>query len=126
MATNNPAPEALSAYLTGLLRHGTLYLNDLGETHVFLPERIPHVEDDRAVTHVCNGNENLFDIVVNFYRRKVRSPIDVVEVVAQFQEEPIIDYSVPLAAQRVLMLPSVAYIQDVAFGDSLAEFPKIS
>jgi len=126
MATLNPAPNVINQYLSGLLRHGTVYQNSLGETHVYLPERLPHSHDEMVRTHVCRGAENLFDICVQHYKSRVRDPIDTVEIVAQYQEDPIIDYSIPPPAGTVLQMPSPAYIQDVAYGESLTEFPVIA
>jgi len=126
MTTNNPPPEAIAPFVSGLLRHGEAYVNDLGETHISLPERLPHVVDERSVTYICGGAERLHDIVIEHYDGKITDPIDAVEIVAQYQEDPIIDYSLPLHAGRVLLLPPPSYIQDVAYGDSLSEFPKIA
>jgi hypothetical protein len=118
--------DGLSVYIDRLQRHGAPYRNDDGETHVDLPERLPHVHYEQATTFICGGGERLHDIVIARYNGIVEDPIDMLDIVAQYQEEPILDTSIPLPAGLVLELPPPLYRQDVAYGDSLAEYPKIA
>jgi hypothetical protein len=127
MASNNPVTtDGLTVKLERLARHGYAYRNDDNEVHLTLPERLPHVLSDDTVTYVCNGTERLQDIAVKMYKGLMDSPIDAVEIIAQFQEDPIVDTSIPPVANRVLMLPSLGYIQEIAYGDSLTEYPEIA
>lgn len=127
MASNNPvAIDGLTIRLDRLARHASAYQNELGEIHLTLPERLPHVTSDEDVTYVCSGAERLQDIVCKMYHGLLDHPIDAVEIVAQFQEDPIVDTSVPPEANQVIMLPSLNYIQEIAYGDPLTEFPEIA
>lgn len=127
MASNNPVTtDGLSVRLQRLARHGYAYRNDENEVHLTLPERLPHVLSDDTMTYVCTGEERLQDIAARMYRGLLDNPVDAAEIIAQFQESPIIDVSVPIEANRVLMLPSLTYIQEIAYGDSLTEYPEIA
>lgn len=124
MAETTASP-ALTVYLPWLARHGQAYQNAAGVIHLTLPERLPHVIRDDSVIHVCKGDERLQDIAVYYYRDTYENAVDMWEVIAQFQEDPIVDGSIPLPANRVLEIPSVEYIQEVALGEPLHEYPAI-
>jgi hypothetical protein len=116
---------ALTTYLPWLQRHGQIYQNDADELHITVPERVPHVLRDDTVVHICKADERLQDIAVYYYKNSIEAPVDCWEIIAQFQEDPIIDGSVPMEAGRVLLIPSLAYIQEVALGDPLYEYPQL-
>ena len=98
----------LGLYLPRLLRHGTAYVNYKGETHLTLLERLPHVVLEDAALKVCGGGEYLHHIVIHHYSGVLSDPLDALDVVAQYQEEPIIDYSIPMIANRIFfMVPSL-------------------
>jgi hypothetical protein len=113
-------------YLERLARHATVYKNSLEELHLTLPERLPHVLSEFVTTHVCKGEERLQNIANKYYRGLLEFPLDAVDIIAQFQEEPIIDTSVPLEPNRVILIPPLSYIQEIAYGDSLTEYPTIA
>ena len=116
---------ALSIDLPWLARHGQGYQNALGEIHLTLPERLPHVERDDTVTHICKSGERLQDIAVYHYKETYSNAVDMWEIIAQFQEDPIVDGSLLMEAERVLLIPSPEYILEVALGDPLHEYPRL-
>lgn len=116
---------SLSANLPGLARHGKVYKNANGELHVSLPERLPHVTDDETIHHVCKAGERLQDLAVAYYKDKLEDPVDYWEDIAQFQEDPIIDGSTTLKDKQIVLIPSVAYLQQARHGDSLSEYPRL-
>jgi hypothetical protein len=115
----------LGLYLPRLLRHATAYVNEDGEMHLTLPERVPYVEYEDTETHICTG-EYLHSVVVNHYKNTLLEPLEAVEVVANYQPDPIVDWSVPLEPGRILLLPPAAYFHEVAYGESLTESPDIA
>ena len=112
-------------YLYGLERHGEAYVNDDGEVHLSLPERLPFEERDDTEIHIVQGEETLLDIAAQHYRRTFRNPVDLWQVIAEFQEHTIIDPSVPLDKGMIVLIPSKYYCADIAFGESLSEYPQI-
>jgi len=121
MATLN---ANLDLFLGGLLRHGTPYISSYdGRVHLSLPERLPFTQRDDTKTHICKGHENCYDLAVSYYPR-VADPAERAEIIAQFQEDPILDLTVPLPQGRLVLIPSESYIQFIAFGDSLTEYPE--
>lgn len=117
--------QELTVHLPRLLRHGYAYKNDLGEVHTSIPERLPHIEYDSAIPHICKGGEYVQDLAVLYYKAILDYAVDAAEIIAQYQDDPIVDISVPLDANRVIMIPPLLYIQEVAYSDSLAETPRI-
>jgi len=113
--------------LHGLERHGEPYADEEDRVFVSLPERLPSMERDDSGIHVVQSEdgETLMDIAILYYKGLFRNPVDMWEVIAQFQEHTIVDPSVPLSRGTVLLIPSTEYISDVAFGDSLSEFPQL-
>jgi hypothetical protein len=116
----------LEQFAPDLGRHGQVY-RDLGtgKVYVTIPERIPNVEEPDNRIHVCRGGETILDVTVLFFKDVFPCPVDIWPVVAQFQEEPILDPFLPLDSGRVLTIPSPDFVRNVAYGDSLAEFPVI-
>ena len=116
--------ENLDIKLHGLLRHGSPYVSEYdGRVHLSLPERLPFVVRDDSRTHVAKGAENCFDLAKLYYNKDSKSA-DKAEIIAQFQEDPILDLSTPIQYGRVVIIPSEKYIQFIAYGDSLTEYPE--
>lgn len=115
----------IGVFLGGLERHGEPYSYEDGKTYVSLPERLPDEERDDSTTHIATGNENLLDIAVLYYGGAYRNPVDLWQVIAQFQEETIIDPSVPVEKGTVVLIPSVDYCTEIAFGEMLSDYPQI-
>jgi hypothetical protein len=106
-------------------RHARAIQFDDGRIIFRLPERIPFEDRDDSILHISNGRERLWDLAQLYYGSEVRDAIDLWEVIAQFQPEPIQDPSIPLQAGLSVLIPSLEYIEDVAFGDSLSDVPEI-
>jgi hypothetical protein len=111
--------------LHGLERHGEVYVDDDGKVFLALPERLPFMDRDDTGIHIAQGDETLMDIATLHYKGAFKQPLDLVEVLAQFQEHTVVDFSIPLASGTVVLLPSMEYITDIAFGDSLLEFAQV-
>ena len=124
MTTTVATLEDLTIYLYGLEKHGTPYIADSIKVYVSLPERIPFEIRDDSITHVCTGKERVFDLAIRYYRGLYKNPIDHWRTIAQFQEDPIIDPSIPLRSGRIITIPSPAFNDDVAYGDSLTDYPQ--
>ena len=117
--------EDLNVYLTGLAIHGYVYRSAaVDRVFLSLPERLPHQQRHDSRMHICKGSETLFDIA-NMYYPRARRPVDYAQVIAQFQEDPVIDLLLPLDVNRIIMVPSEEYIQDIAYGSSLTEYPVL-
>ena len=116
---------SLTLTLQWLNRHGQAYKNEQGEIHVTLPERLPHMDRDDTITHVCKRGERLQDLAVHYYKEYFENAVDCWEIIAQFQEDPIVDGSSELQVGRVLAIPSADYIQEVALGDPLHDYPQL-
>lgn len=119
------ADTEFEVVLPWLQRHGRAYVNNAGEIHITLPERLPHVERDDTVVHVCSEGEYLQQIAIQHYKDRIPNAVDCWEIIAQFQEDPIVDGSMPLRANQIILIPSVGYIHEVALGDPLHEVPKL-
>jgi hypothetical protein len=117
--------DTSSIYLSGLERHGVPYSDELGRVFVSLPERLPFEELDESIMHVCKGEERLFDLAIIYYGGMYRNAVDLWPIIAQAQEDPIIDPSIPLAVGEVIMIPSISYIEMTAFGTPLTEYPRL-
>ena len=59
------------------------------------------------------------------YKEHYNQPWFIVEIVAQFQPLPIIDPSVPLPPHFELHLPSVEFIETVAYSDTYVGLPEM-
>jgi len=111
--------------LRGLYRHSTVEQTDEGRIYPGLPERVSwELRDDTALYRTAE-KEYLHDIVVGFYKGYYTQPLFVVEIVAQFQQPPIIDVSVPLPADYTLQLPSTDFIESVAMSDDSVWLPEM-
>jgi len=124
MATEGTSP-ALTAYLPWLSRHGEAYQNAKGETQLTIIERLPSINYDESITHIAKEGENLFDVAVYYYKDHIDNPADCWEIIAESQEDPIVDGSVPLKAGTLLLIPPRSYIQEVALGTSLRDSPPL-
>jgi len=113
-------------YLKGLSRHSTVYEDTTrGELHLTLPERLPYEPTDDCWIHICHGDERLFDIAIAYFKDAYQDAVDLWETIAQFQEEPIQDPFVPLPEGKVLLIPSVNYIETTVFGEPLTQWPQL-
>jgi len=115
----------ISLVLERLERHALPYRDeDTGRVYLTLPERLPHDDTDEPATYVCRGHENLLDIAVLHYRKFYAHPADLWQVIAEFQEEPIIDPFTPPPQGRVILVPSPSYIEEVGYGEPLTDTPE--
>ncbi len=119
------ALEGRDIAVGGLYRHGELAQTEAGALYITLPERVKYVDDMGNTIHYGIEGEYLLQVVCAFYRNRHPSPMDLVELVAQFQPSPIIDTSIPLEAGQEIVLPSLDFIESVGFGDSLSDFPEL-
>lgn len=108
-------------YTDSLYRHARAVEADDGSVIFLNPERIPYEERDDTIPYTCKGNEYLWDIAYIHYGITFMGGMDLAEVVALFQPEPLQDLSLPPAAGVELLIPSLDYITEVAKGPSLAE-----
>lgn len=115
-----------NVYVSGVYRHSSVVQDAIEEKLICtLPEKIPYEDRGDTKSIIAQGGQFLHDIVVAEYSWHYKNPVDLVEVVAQFQPEPLIDWSVPLENGREILLPSPVFIDTVAFGDSLADLAVI-
>jgi len=96
-----------------------------GTVIFLLPERVEFEDDDDVIIHRANANEYLWDICMRYYGQVQLNTMDLPEVLANFQPDPILDLSLPLAEGRDVYIPSMDFIQDVAKGPSLADTPAL-
>lgn len=116
--------ERLGIVSSGLDRHSTFY-DEGGILYQTVPERLPSELREDSITHICSGGEYLVDLACKYYGKYINDPVDYYIIIAQFQEYPIQDPLAPLEEGQIIMIPSIQYINDVAFGDSLEEDPEV-
>lgn len=114
-----------AVYLKGLERHGTAYADAQGRVYLSLPERLRHEERSDTIYHVARSGEYLCDLAAAYYAKYYERPLELVPVLAQFQEYPIVDASLPLEEGQIVEIPSVVWIESEAYGDPLTETPQI-
>lgn len=117
--------DLIGIYLQGTERHGLAYNAGDGKLYVSLPERVPYLGEDGAIPHICTGNENLLDISLAYFRGLYQDPVSKWWIIAQAQDDPVVDPLVPLKKGTILMIPSISFIEEVAEGDSLSEYLNI-
>ena len=115
----------IGVYLQGLERHGVPYMKDGGYVYLSLPERLPHQIRDDTSLHPCMGDETVLDLALSYFRGRYADPVKIAFAIAQFQETPILDMSVPLVKGRIIEIPSDDYLDEIAYGEALAETPQI-
>lgn len=113
--------DNVAVFSTGLYRHAQAFKKSDGTLYYSNPERIPYEERDDTIIHTCYGGEFLWDLAILYYKDAYPTPLDLAEVIAQFQPDPIVDWSVPMIRGREVLIPSVEYLEEVAFGDSLLD-----
>uniref|UniRef100_A0A6H1Z9L9 Uncharacterized protein n=1 Tax=viral metagenome TaxID=1070528 RepID=A0A6H1Z9L9_9ZZZZ len=118
-------PDVIGIYLQESEIHGVAYEADDGKLYVSLPERLPFDGGDDGIPHVCTGNENVLDICLAYFRGIYQDPVDKWWIVAQAQNDPVVDPLVPLRKGTILVIPSISYIEEVAGGDTLSDYPEI-
>jgi len=121
----NTAATPATASVSSLYRHSRLTQKEDGSVFFTLPERVSFDDQDDVTTHIANGQEFLWDIAQQYYKRVYVSPLDLWEVLMQFQPEPIQDPSVPVPLGQEVYIPSLEWIEEVAFGQSLADVPEL-
>jgi len=89
------------------------------------PERISFEDMDDTIIHIAYADEYLWDIAAKYYKHLRWTPLDLAEILAQFQPAPIVDYSTPLPAGLEVYIPSEEFIEDVVLGPSLTESPEL-
>lgn len=102
-----------------LYRHSYMKQFTDGVVAFTLPERIPFYERDDTTIFIPTGQEYLWDVALSHYGKVTSFNIDLGEVIAQFQPEPIQDLSIKLIAEKEIYVPSMAYIFEVVRGPSL-------
>jgi hypothetical protein len=118
------ATERLGILSTGLDRHSSYY-DEGGILYQTVAERLPSEMRTDTITHICKGGEYLIDLACRYYARYTKDPVDFYMIIAQFQEDPIIDPLAPLETGQIIHIPSMEFINEVAFGESLEEDPEI-
>ena len=113
------ADELQPILVDNLYRHAYLKQFEDGEVAFTLPERIPFVERDDTKVFIPTGQEYLWDVALAHYGDTSSFDIELGEVIAQFQPEPIQDLSIKLIADKELYIPSMNYIFEVVRGPSL-------
>lgn len=112
----------------GLYRHA-LVMRDPDEDNeliFLLPEQVEYQPHDGMTVFAVEVAQTLQEICMAHYgATSVRYPWRTAEIVAQFQPSPILDLSVPIQTKRMLYLPSVDWIDAVAYGDTLTEVPDL-
>lgn len=108
-----------------LYRHAPAVLADDGSVLFLNPERVPFEDRDDTIEYTATGHEYLWDIALAHYGLTYIGDIDLGEVIANFQPEPIQDLSVPVAEGRELHIPSMDYITEVVKGPPLSDEPEL-
>jgi hypothetical protein len=90
-----------------------------------VPERLSYEDREDNTIHIVTEGERIYDLAQAYFARVIPNGIDIWEVLAQYQPEPIVDPSVPLAAGREIFIPPTDYIDEIALGAVLIEVPEI-
>jgi hypothetical protein len=119
MATRKPL-------LVGSLYRHAMAVQDEDSTVIFLnPERVSFEDRDDTTIYISNGTEYLWDMAQTHYGNISLGDISLIEVIAQFQPDPIQDLSIRPKEQLEMYIPSMAFINEVVLGPSLAEEPEL-
>lgn len=114
--------SSVAVFAAGPYRHAQAFKrSDTGVLYFGNPERIPYEDRDDTTLYVCYGGEFLWDICVDFYKHAYPNPQDLVDAVAGFQPVPLVDWSTPFPAGKALYMPSIDFIEETVFGDSLLD-----
>lgn len=108
-----------------LYRHARLLQYTDGVVAFTNPERLKFSEYYVSSVHLCSGEQYLWDIAIQHFGQAFLSGIALHEVIAQFQPEPIQDYSLKIKEGAEIYIPTRDYIEEVARGESLAEYPEL-
>lgn len=108
-----------------LYRHALAMQAEDGSVLFLNPERVPYEDRDDTIEHTASGKDYLWDIALSHYDMVSIGDIDLGEVIANFQPEPLQDLSVPVAEGRELYIPSMDFITEVVRGSSLADEPEL-
>lgn len=115
----------LDAFLFGLARHGASYKDEGGRIYLSLRERLPFIDRDDWITHICKGGERCADLAIKYFKRYFMHPVDAAPIIAECQEYPILNVFDRLEQGRVMLIPSNDYINDIAYGTTLYDTPKL-
>lgn len=110
-----------SVLVNSLYRHAQLVQHENGDTLFTLPERIPFIDRDDNTLFIASGREYLWHVAIHHYKTISIYNIDLIDVIAQFQPEPIQDTSVRLKERQEVYIPSLHFIAEVVQGPSLIE-----
>jgi len=117
---------ANTVFLRGLAIHGMVYADEsTGAVHLTIPERLPYDVNNEWPLHICKEGDTLFNLAIAYYKDVYPVPCDLWEVIAQAQEYPIVDPSIPLPEGLILQIPTPDYLSATAFGQSLSSTPLI-
>jgi len=116
--------ESYGVYTTGLYIHASAFKTSDGLLYWSMPERLVYEDRDDNVFQECNGDELLVDIVIEHYKDMFPNPVVLLDIVCQFQPNPIIDPSRRLTPGQMIVLPSYTYCED-ALSSSITESPEI-
>lgn len=116
MASNRQA-----LFVDSLYRHAAAVQAEDGSVIFLNPERLPYIERDDTIQYNATGLEYLWEIALTQYGTASVGNIDLAEVIAQFQPEPIQDLSVPVPENTELLIPSMDYIEEIVRGPSLID-----
>ena len=111
--------------VSSLYRHAQSVQALDGSVLFMNPERLPFIDRDDTIIYIASGQDYLWNIAQFHYNKTSIQTIELGEVIAQFQPEPIQDLSIPVQAGRELYIPSWDYIAEVVKGPSLAEEPEL-
>lgn len=111
--------------VNSVYRHASYFTRDDGAMFFHVPERISFNYDDDFTVHIANGHEYLWDLALHYFRGIYGSPIDLWDIIAQFQPEPIQDPSVPLPQGKEIYIPTADFLEEFVQGPSLAEAPEL-
>lgn len=90
-----------------------------------LPERVSYEDLEDTSIHIAKDKEYLWDILPQYYRHSKWKPLELLDIIAQFQPEPIVDYSVPLPIGLEVHLPPEDYIDEAVNGASLVDVAEL-
>lgn len=118
--------SSIELFLSGLARHAKPYRNDdTGILCLSLPERLPTQIRDDSLLHISKEGDTCLSLAVAYFKDALEPPTEMAVLIANFQDPPIVDMSIPIEPGRVVQIPSMGYRQEVYEGDTLTETPRM-